>query len=141
MAVEISRSVNKLQDQLARLRGSLVGAREKANEAVASVVQTTEVTAVAFALGIVNGRWSGVEFLGVPLDLWLAGGAKGFALMGIQPEHLHNMGDGALASYSTTLGAGIGREMRVKALGVPGANGAAAKGRLTDQELARLAGL
>ena len=91
---------------------------------------------------MINGRWNGVEFLGVPLDLIVAGGTHAVAFMGIAPKHLHNFGDGALASYSTVLGAGIGRKMAISS-GAPGAGylpgGGSGYAPLSDAQLADLA--
>lgn len=107
---------NRLKEQIQRLQSSLENVRSKADEAVSAVVQTTEIASTGFALGMINGRFAGAEFLGVPLDLWVAGAAHGAGLMGLQPEHMHNFGDGAACSFAVTLGAGVGREMRLKAL-------------------------
>lgn len=109
-------SVSNLKHQIQRLQNSLSNARSKADEAVGAVVQTAEVATTGFALGMINGRFAAVEFLGVPLDLWAAGVFHGAGLMGLQPDHMHNFGDGAACAFATTLGAGVGREMRTKAL-------------------------
>jgi len=103
-------------EQIERLKSAVSSARSKADEAVSQVVATAEIGTTAFALGVINGRFAGVEFLGVPLDLWAAGLFHGAGLMGLQPEHLHNFGNGATASFAVTTGAGVGREMRMKAL-------------------------
>lgn len=120
--------------------------KEQADEVVDTIVATVETTGAAFALGMVNGRYNGVEVVGVPLDLLLGGGAHVLGFLGVGGEHLHNMGNGAFCSYSTTLGAGIGREMAQKAAAAAAAQlpgGAAARGfgagRLTDQQLRDLA--
>lgn len=126
-------------------KASIKRARERADEAIGRVVQTTEIGSAAFVMGVVNGRWNGVEVLGVPLDLLLGGGLHVLAFAGVASDHLHNFGDGSLASYSTTLGAGIGREMAQKAAVAPGgttATGyrfAAGAGPLSDAQLADLA--
>lgn len=106
----------KLDEEIERLKTALARTRGKADEAVGQVVATAEIGTTAFALGVINGRFAGVEFLGVPLDLWAAGVFHGAGLMGLQPEHLHNFGNGATASFAVTTGAGVGREMRMKAL-------------------------
>lgn len=118
-------------------------ARERADEVVGTVVQTTEIGTAAFGFGLVNGRWGGVEVLGVPLDLLAAGGLHVLGFVGVASDHLHNFGDGALASFATTLGRGVGIEMAQKAAQQPNQlpAGAAAgyAGRLSREELQRLA--
>lgn len=103
-------------EQLARMQSALTNAKSKADEAVGQVVASAEIGSTAFALGVINGRFAGVEFLGVPLDLWAAAVFHGAGLMGFQADHMHNFGNGATASFAVTTGAGVGREMRVKAL-------------------------
>lgn len=103
------------QDLQTRLSGALArvkSVRASATEAVEKTVETLEIGAVAFGLGVVQGRFQGVELLGLPVDLIAALGAHGLALAGVAPRHLHAVGDGALASYAVTLGAGIGAKMR-----------------------------
>lgn len=88
-------------------------AREDARETVMAVVRSVEVGGTAFSFGIVNGRWGRPELLGVPVDL---GGSIAFHSLGFLMDkeiagHLHNLGDGAMASYLTALGTGIGAKM------------------------------
>ncbi len=114
--------------------------RDKADKAVEVLVSAAEVGGASFSLGLIQGRYGGVEIVGVPLDLGAAIVLHGLAFIGVGGKlshHLHNFGDGALATYLATLGRGAGVEMRKKALGaaVTGVDGA----RLTDQELAALA--
>lgn len=142
----ISRSdAERLLKTAQNARASIKRARERADEAIGRIVQTTEIGSAAFVMGVVNGRWSGVEVLGVPLDLLAGGGLHVLGFMGIAPDHLHNFADGSLASYTATIGAGIGREMAAKAAAVPpaasgyGYRFAAGAGPLTDAQLADLA--
>ena len=106
------------------------GIAEKADEAVGTVVQTAEVGLTAFGFGWAKGRYGSVELMGVPADL--LGGlvlhGLGFVSGGRYHEHLHNLGDGAIASYATTLGFGIGDRMKQE-------SEAAAPGRQTQGAL------
>lgn len=101
-----------------RFKAQVDNLRERSQEAIGQVVQTLEVGIVSFGFGFARGRWGGVDVVGVPADLGAGilahlGGYMGFG--GKNAEHLHNLGDGALASYLNTLGAGIGVDMANKA--------------------------
>jgi hypothetical protein len=159
MSLNITRQdAERLLRTAQNARASIKRAKEHANEAVDRVVQTVEVGSTAFGFGILNGRFGGVEVLGVPLDALASFSMHGLAFFGVAPDHLHNFGDGAMASYLTTTGAGIGRAMAVRA-GAAAPMQKAASGwnafprndspnalsgqssRLTDQQLAQLAQL
>lgn len=101
-------------EQLDRMRKRVSNIREEATETVMQVVQTAEVGASAFTHSLIEGYWHGVEFLGVPLPLLTGTGLHVLAFFDVAPEHMHNFGDGAYASYLTTLGLGIGEDMRKK---------------------------
>jgi len=144
-------SENKYKSALAQVQAArkrVQNIKSQANEQVMQVVQTFEVGGSSFLHGMVEGYWDGVEFLGIPLPVLTGTGAHMLGFMGVAPEHLHNMGDGAYAAYTTTLGLGIGEEMRRKgggaaelpaggaSQGLPYASSGAG---LTDAELVRLA--
>jgi hypothetical protein len=95
--------------------------REEAQYAVETAVQSVEVSASAFAFGLANGRWSGAEVIGLPADLAAGMAMHAFAFMldGESAEHLHNFGDGALASYAATVGAGVGKKWRDDSSALP----------------------
>lgn len=107
------KTLEEMDKRVESARKSLKRAKDEAEATVYQVVQTAEVTGTAFALGMVNGRWSSPEFLGIPLDLGVGLGSHLLAFMDIAPEHLHNVGDGALCSYVSALGMGIGERMLV----------------------------
>lgn len=114
MAMSISRAdVEELIKKYESAKRSAKAARDRAEDAVMTVVQTTEVAGTGFTLGAINGRFGGVEFLGIPLDLGLGAGLHLTAMFLRRPiaEHVHNFGDGALCAFATTLGSGVGREM------------------------------
>lgn len=117
MATDISKaSATKLREHVQRLRSTLARTRERTEEGVQTIVQTVEIGGTAFTLGAINGRYGGLEWAGVPLELWLGGGAHALAFFGgPMPSDLHNLGDGAIACFATTLGAGFGADMRERA--------------------------
>lgn len=126
--------------QVQRLRSRVTNIRRGAEEQVMQVVGGLEVAGSAFGLSLIEGYCGGVEFLGIPLPVLAGTGLHLAAFGGIAPEHLHQFGNGAFAAYATTLGLGIGEEMRAK-----GGGGAAAGalgqggGGLSDAALAMLA--
>ena len=122
--------------------------KERGEEAVMQVVQTFEINASALTHGVIEGYWDGVEFLGAPLPLITGTIMHGLAVADVAPRHMHNLGDGAYAAFSTTLGLGIGEDLRRKANKSGGASSGAshalpgtssAGAGLSDQELAALA--
>lgn len=108
-----------------RLMAQVANLRERSQEAIGQVVQTLEVSIVSFGFGFGRGRWGSVDVVGVPADLGvgvLTHIAGFMGLGGKNAEHLHNLGDGALASYFNTLGSSIGVDMANKA-GTPAKTG------------------
>ena len=102
-----------LQKRLARFK-------EKASETTEKVVRTVEVGTMALGMGIVQGRAGSVEIMGLPLELGtgVVLNLMGyFGAAGKYSDHLNNFGDGALASYLTTVGRGVGAAMKAKSLG------------------------
>lgn len=84
----------------------------EAEHTVMAVVGGIETFGTAFSMGVINGRWGNPEILGIPVDL-----GAGLVLHGIGflvdegGDHLHNLGNGALCSYFSALGVGVGRKM------------------------------
>jgi len=136
MPLKVSKEgINKLRHRVESLANRAKGMRDKSEAMTGRVVQTAEVGLAAFGFGMVNGRWGGVEVLGVPADLGagIALHLAGFAgLGGKNAMHLHNFADGALSAYLTTLGAGMGRKMAREAI----AGGAASDPRIAAQQRA-----
>lgn len=118
-------SLAKVQDLKARYDGMqkrIQNVKKEAQEKVMVVVQTAEVSTAAFAFGLVNGRYNRPEVVGVPCDA-LAGmlfHAAGFLVDTEAGSHMHNLGDGALASYVASLGTGVGAKMRLESLNPSG---------------------
>lgn len=98
----------KAQSAMARVKK----VKAEAQETVNTVVHAVESVSTAFGFGVINGRWQNPEVLGVPVDLGaglLLHGA-GF-LVDDGGAHLHALGTGALGSYFSALGVGVGKEM------------------------------
>jgi len=102
---------------------------------VAQGVQTLEVGFAAFAWAFARGRWSEpnkeLAVFGVPMDLasGFAGHLLGFfggSAIGRYARDVHNLSDGSIASYLTTLGLKMGLESRAKAQAAPGTTPTAA---------------
>lgn len=137
---EVSDAMTRAQSLARRARGAL----EKADAVVDRVVKTTVTGGTAFGFGVAQGRWGGIEVLGVPADLGFGvlAHVAGFAgIGGKATDYMHAAGDGALACYLATLGRGVGRDWSVKATGsAPQLPAAAASGHtVSDAELARMA--
>ncbi len=131
-----------------RARASLKRLREKSEEMTETVVGAVETSGAAFAMGVVQGRYGRVEVGPVPVDLLSGLALHGAAFAGIggrNSNHLHHLGNGCLASYMTTIGTGVGADLRKKSLSsgmagdfsAPGGNEGG--GVLTDEEQAALA--
>lgn len=115
MAMKLShKELSKAHDRLQALRKRVGSIKEKAEEATEKLVTTAEVGAASFAMGVINGKTGGVELMGVPLELGVGGALVAVSMLGIAGKashHLHNFGTGALASYLTTVGRGVGLSM------------------------------
>jgi len=163
MAQVTKGQLDKLKQSAMKMATRAKGLQERAEEAMGHVVQTVEIGVAAFAAGMIEGRFGGVEVVGVPVDLGLGvvGHVLGFVgLAGKHSAHVHNFSDGFIASYLMRLGAGIGSRMegapqRRTGLDLPGdtegpstripaqsqsTGGGAAAGAqgFTDKEVARM---
>lgn len=139
----------KALDTVDRLRKRTANIKAEANQAVMQVVQTAEVGSSAFGHSLLEGYFNGVELLGIPLPVLTGSGLHLLGFLGVAEEHMHNFGDGAYAAYLTTLGLGIGEEMRRKGSGTAAPAGTssgwggglppAGAAGLSDADLANLA--
>lgn len=133
-----------------RVSSKARAALAKADEAVSTVITTSEVSAASFLFGLAQGKYGGIAIVGVPVDL-LAGLALHIAAFagigGKNSSHLHAFGDGALASFFGGLGRQVGRSIqtpedraRIAQSGVSGAldGGTTGGASLADEELARM---
>ena len=128
------------------------GALGKAKDVSRLAVRTTEVATVALGFGYVQGRFGPQKLGPIPLELLLGSAGHIVGLMDLAGEftpHLHNLADGAIASFANTWGRGVGRDGRIKANLPPlpqvsGSVGAmpiieaTGGGSLTNEELDRL---
>lgn len=102
------------QHAMQRLEGikrRIAGIRERAEQTTERLIGTAETAGAAFAAGVIQGKTGGVELFGVPLELGLGLGLNAFAFLGgagKHSDHLHNVGNGFLAAYATTMGRGVG---------------------------------
>lgn len=115
MAFSITRQdLEALKEKAKRAQTTVRNAKEMIAEQVGHVVRTAEVGGAAFAFGVANGYTGGVEVLGIPLDLGLGvlGHVGGFLVGGDVSNHVHSISDGAIASYATVSGIGIGAKMK-----------------------------
>lgn len=118
MPAKISRSdVGTWKSKALRLRARMQANRAAASRTIETVVHTTEVSSAAFVAGVAQGKWGGIELLGVPLDLGLAVALHVAAFAGLGGKlspHLHGFGDGFLAAFLTTTGRGVGQAWAAK---------------------------
>lgn len=151
MALKLSQGdLIRFKEQAERLKARAKSALAEADVVVQTLVRSTEISAAAFAFGVVNGKWGGVSLLGVPIDLLGGVGLHVAAFAGVggkAAEHLHAFGDGALASYMAGLGRNVGRSIqtpedraRIARSGTSGLldEGASGGASLADEELARM---
>jgi len=104
-------NMKKLVEYKDRLANQISKYKEKATETMGVVVQTTEIGVAAFGFGVMRGKFQDPNLMGVPIDLMAGLGLHVlgfFGGAGQYSSHSHNFGDGALASYLTSLGVGIG---------------------------------
>ena len=97
--------------RLESIKRRIAGIRERAQETTEKLIGTAETAGAAFAAGVIQGKTGGVELFGVPLELGLGLGLNAFAFLGgagRASDHLHNVGNGFLAAYATTMGRGVG---------------------------------
>jgi len=101
-----------------RARDAAARMSEATEKVAGQVAQTLEIGAGALGMGTLTGRFGPIKLGPIPIDL-LGGLALHlggfFGLYGKYAEHGHNLADGVLANYLSTLGAGLGTTLRLKA--------------------------
>jgi hypothetical protein len=117
---------------------------EQHAETVGNVITTSEVGASAFLFGLAQGRFGGVMYRNIPIDLLAGVGLHVLAFAGIggkNASHLHAFGDGALGSFLGGLGRQVGYSLGgsggTRSLGDVG-NGNTGGASLADEELVRM---
>lgn len=126
--------VNNLVARAQSITARAAKVKEKADMMVETGIRAAVVGGTAFGLGVVQGKYGGIELAGVPLELivGLGGHIAGFTGVGGKASPmLHNVADGALAAWACTMGRGIGKGIGAKT---------AVKGDvLTDEEMEKVA--
>jgi len=144
MAIRVGKNeVERLKKRAEGFSARLRSVKEKAEESAGHLVQTVTITATSFAFGLANGRFvdaqgrRGVELFGVPLELLSGIGIHLLGFMGSSKysEHLHNIGDGAVAAYTTILGVSVGDRMRQNQASPNGANAETSGPRRRPQQM------
>lgn len=114
MAMKISQAeLARVANRAAGMQTRLQRAKSKVEKTTARAIHTLEVGVSAFGFGVLQGKTGGVEIVGVPLELLTGVGlnlAGYLGLGGRMSDHLHGLGDGALAAYLTTVGRGVGQK-------------------------------
>jgi hypothetical protein len=140
---------------MSRLGGGGFGARSLLRQAdgiIDKSVRAAEVSLSAFTFGLIQGRFKaqGGLTIGLPVDLLAGITMHSLSLFGFArpyAQHLHAVGDGALASFFTTTGYRVGERwgrgsgfFKSLSSGVFGDVGKEPAGgaTLADQELANL---
>lgn len=147
MASALTVSPRKAMEKYERATASLKRLREKGHEATETVVRSVETVASSFVMGGIQGRFGEVSVGPVPASLLTGLGLHGVGIVlgGKSASHMHAFGDGALCAWATTVGTGVGADLRKKSLasGMAGdysdPSGTRGGGALTDAEQAALA--
>lgn len=141
----------KFKQQVDRMTAKAKSVMARADQAVATVITTSEVSAASFLFGLAQGKFGGIAVVGVPIDLMAGLGLHILGFAGIfkaNAHHVHAFADGALASFFNKLGSDVGVSIRTPAdeariakqkSGVQGELGGLSGGAaLADEELARM---
>ena len=133
MSANIGRAeIGTWKSKALRLRSRMAANRAATSRTIETIVHTSEVSSAAFVAGVAQGRWHGIQFLGVPLDLGLAVALHVGAFIGLAGKaspHLHGFGDGFLAAFLTTTGYGVGHDWAKKSKLGPAATSGALPGQ------------
>ena len=123
LATTVPKSVNALRDRYLSMKGKIAKLNERAGETIEGVVSTFEVQGAAFLFGALQGAFyepnpdkpndkPGLNPFGIPVEAIAGLGMVLGGLMGVGGEkyagHLTNLGNGALAAWTSNLGRGWG---------------------------------
>lgn len=140
----------ELKRQALRAKAHADGIVERIDGGVEALKEMSLVGGTAFAFGVANGKVGGgglkVPFVGIPADLAVGVGMHCVAFMsGMKEErakHYRAIGNGALGSYLSTLGAQVGNQWKVSGKLLPsfllGDDATTGGGSLADDEVARM---
>ena len=137
-------SLNSAKDKIAKYK-------EKADLIIQKAVETVEIGAASFGMGVLMGKTGGVSVVGVPVDLLAGLGLNLLGYVGVggkYVDHLHNLGNGSLAHYLGAVGnkvgqnwgKPVGQQGALPTTGVKGSLGGAGNvgAGISDAELASL---
>lgn len=142
----VPKSTNQLREKFLSMRGRLARLNEKAGEAMEGVVKTLEIQAGAFLFGAIQGAFyepdpakpdqkPGVHILGIPVEALAGLGLIVGGFMGLGgakwSDHMGNLGNGALAAWTSNLGRGYGYKFRAERK----AKASATKGEVEGESL------
>jgi hypothetical protein len=155
----VPRSVNTLRERYLSMKGKIAKLNDKAGEAIEGVVKVLEIQAGAFIFGAIQGAFyepdpskpndkPGVHVLGIPVEAIAGVGLIVGGFMGLGgakwSDHLTNLGNGALAAYTSNLGRGWGfkfkADRKAKAGGTTKGDVEGEGGSMRDQVAALLEG-
>jgi hypothetical protein len=127
MAIGGFRSASALMRGTERFRAKAERLSERMDEGISAGLQMVEVGGTAFLFAYLNARYAkagnpDIQVMGMSVDLITGVGLHGlgFLTRSKYREHLHNVGDGALAAYLTRLGAEMGGQSRLNAQNASG---------------------
>lgn len=120
MALSVSqKDIVNFKQRVDRMTTKAKNVIERSKQTMETVVTTTEVGAAAFLFGLAQGKFGGIQIVGVPLDLLAGIGLHIAAFSGVggkgNQKHLHAFADGALASFFNHLGRDVGYAVQTPA--------------------------
>jgi len=120
MALSVSqRDIVNFKQRVDRMTAKAKNVIERSRATMETVVTTTEVGAAAFLFGLAQGKFGGIQIVGVPLDLLAGIGLHIAAFSGVggkgNEKHLHAFADGALSSFFNHLGRDVGYAVQTPA--------------------------
>ena len=131
MALQLSKAeIGRLADKAKRMEARAGKIQAQAKAAAKTAIRSVEVAGAAFVGGAIQGYTydpvkgtAGIELMGVPLDLALAGAGHlaAFTLLGDDDtsDHVHALSDGFLACAAATYGRSSGKKLKEK-MAAPG---------------------
>lgn len=113
MALAVSqKDIINFKQRVDRMTTKAKNIIERSKQTMETVVTTTEVSAASFLFGLAQGKFGGIQIVGVPLDLLAGIGLHIMAFSGVggknSQSHMHAFGDGALASFFNHIGRDVG---------------------------------
>lgn len=150
-ASDVPKSVSALRDKYLSMKGRIANLNKKAGETIEGVVTTMEIQGAAFIFGAIQGAWfepdpkdpndkPGAHILGMPVEAIAGIGMVVGGLAGLGGDkwsnHLMNLGNGALAAWTSNLGRGWGFKFKKEQAAKKA--GGSTKGESLKEEIASL---